>query len=76
MRGKVMHLLRSNVGPRLTLVLLSDYTTGKVMSSIKEMLPAEVEILRNGERTSVEPKNLVLGDLVWSSVRIAVIVYS
>lgn len=76
MRGKVMHLLRSEVGPRLTLVLLSDYTTGKVMSSIKEMLPAEVEILRNGERTSVEPKNLVLGDLVWSSVRIAVIVYS
>jgi hypothetical protein len=76
MRGKVMHLLRSDVGPRLTLVLLSDYTTGKVMSSIKEMLPAEVEILRNGERTSVEPKNLVLGDLVWSSVRIAVIVYS
>ncbi|KAJ9120086.1 hypothetical protein QFC22_002984 [Naganishia vaughanmartiniae] len=42
-----------------------DYTTGKVMSSIKEMLPAEVEILRNGERTSVEPKNLVLGDMVY-----------
>ncbi|KAJ9097793.1 hypothetical protein QFC19_006661 [Naganishia cerealis] len=35
------------------------------MSSIKEMLPLEVEILRNGERTSVDPKNLVLGDLVY-----------
>lgn len=34
------------------------------MSSIKEMLPVEVEVLRNGTKTSVEPKNLVLGDLV------------
>lgn len=42
----------------------SDYTTGKVMSSIKEMLPVEVEVLRNGAKTSVDPKNLVLGDLV------------
>lgn len=34
------------------------------MSSIKEMLPVEVEVLRNGAKTSVDPKNLVLGDLV------------
>lgn len=34
------------------------------MSSIKEMLPAEVEVLRNGSKTSVDPKDLVLGDLV------------
>ncbi|KAJ9117762.1 hypothetical protein QFC20_000040 [Naganishia adeliensis] len=42
-----------------------DYTTGKVMSSIKEMLPVEVEVLRNGAKTSVDPKTLVLGDLVY-----------
>lgn len=39
------------------------------MSSIKGMLPADVEILRNGEKTSVEAKNLVLGDLVSANVR-------
>jgi magnesium-transporting ATPase (P-type) len=37
------------------------------MSSIKEMLPAEVEVLRNGSKTSVDPKELVLGDLVSSA---------
>lgn len=49
---------------KLTERTTSDYTTGKVMSSIKEMLPAEVEVLRNGSKTSVDPKDLVLGDLV------------
>jgi magnesium-transporting ATPase (P-type) len=49
---------------KLTEPSSSDYTTGKVMSSIKEMLPAEVEVLRNGSKTSVDAKDLVLGDLV------------
>ncbi|VDC04342.1 unnamed protein product [Peniophora sp. CBMAI 1063] len=41
-----------------------DFSTSRVMSSIKDMLPADVVVLRDGSQTSVPAADLVPGDLV------------
>ena len=41
-----------------------DFSTSRVMSSIKDMLPADVVVLRDGSQQSVPAIELVPGDLV------------
>ncbi|KOS17404.1 Sodium/potassium-transporting ATPase subunit alpha-A [Escovopsis weberi] len=45
--------------------MYQDWSTSKVMSSIKDMLPAQCDVLRSGERTTVLAKNLVMGDVLF-----------
>ncbi|KAL7418441.1 hypothetical protein Q5752_006899 [Cryptotrichosporon argae] len=42
-----------------------DWSTGRVMSSIKGLLPADVSVLRAGTRSTVEARALVPGDIVY-----------
>ncbi|KAK7054487.1 hypothetical protein VNI00_003685 [Paramarasmius palmivorus] len=42
----------------------SDYTTGRVMASIKNMLPSEIAVIRDGEVHKLPASELVSGDLV------------
>ena len=41
-----------------------DFSTSKVMASIKGMLPSDVLVLRDGGQTKISAKDLVPGDLV------------
>ena len=41
-----------------------DFSTSRVMASIKGMLPSDVLVLRDGGQTKVSAKDLVPGDLV------------
>jgi sodium/potassium-transporting ATPase subunit alpha len=42
-----------------------DYSTGRVMNSIANMLPSDVLVLRDGSKIRVPAMNLVLGDVVF-----------
>ena len=45
-----------------------DFSTSRVMASIKGMLPSDVLVLRDGGQTKVSAKELVPGDLVTISM--------
>ena len=45
-----------------------DFSTSRVMASIKGMLPSDVLVLRDGNQTKVAAKDLVPGDLVTISM--------
>ena len=45
-----------------------DFSTSRVMSSIKGMLPSDVLTLRDGHQTKVPASDLVTGDLVHVSL--------
>lgn len=45
-----------------------DFSTSKVMSSIKGLLPANVLVLRDGKQINVAASELVLGDLIQVSL--------
>ena len=45
-----------------------DFSTSRVMASIKGMLPSDVLVLRDGGQTKVPAKELVPGDLVTISM--------
>uniref|UniRef100_A0A0W0FSB1 Cation-transporting P-type ATPase N-terminal domain-containing protein n=1 Tax=Moniliophthora roreri TaxID=221103 RepID=A0A0W0FSB1_MONRR len=45
-----------------------DYTTGRVMASIKNMLPSEIAVIRDGEVHRLPASELVSGDLVQISM--------
>lgn len=45
-----------------------DFSTSRVMASIKGMLPSDVLVLRDGSQTKVQAKDLVPGDLVTISM--------
>ena len=45
-----------------------DFSTSRVMASIKGMLPSDVLVLRDGGQTKVAAKELVPGDLVTISM--------
>ena len=42
-----------------------DFSTSRVMSSIKDMLPSDVVILRDGNKVKLPAAELVNGDLVY-----------
>lgn len=42
-----------------------DYSTGAVMDSIANMLPSDVNVLRDGHKVSVPAADLVNGDIVF-----------
>ncbi|KAF9263793.1 calcium ATPase [Marasmius fiardii PR-910] len=44
--------------------LWQDYTTGRVMASIKNMLPLEISVVREGSVSKIPAADLVQGDLV------------
>ena len=41
-----------------------DWSSGKVMASIKNMMPSSASVIRNGSEQKVPAENLVVGDLV------------
>ncbi len=43
---------------------LQDYSTNKVMDSIKGLMPSETTVIRDGERQTVAVSSLVAGDIV------------
>lgn len=43
---------------------LEDWSTGKVMGSIMDLLPTETVIIRDGDTTKTTASNLVVGDIV------------
>lgn len=45
-----------------------DFSTNRVMSSIKEMLPAAVTVRRDGTTTQVPARDLVPGDIITISM--------
>lgn len=42
-----------------------DFSTSRVMSSIKNMLPSVVQVLREGNQVMVQAPDLVNGDIVY-----------
>ncbi|KAL0059633.1 hypothetical protein AAF712_013598 [Marasmius tenuissimus] len=48
--------------------LWQDYTTGRVMASIKNMLPSEIVVIRDGQVHKMPASELVSGDLVQLSM--------
>lgn len=45
-----------------------DWSTGKVMASIKNLLPQQVTVLRDGAQVQIEGREIVPGDLVYISL--------
>ena len=45
-----------------------DFSTSRVMSSIKNMLPSAVQVLRDGKQVMVQAPDLVTGDIVYISM--------
>ncbi|KAL0576968.1 hypothetical protein V5O48_005010 [Marasmius crinis-equi] len=50
------------------LTVASDYSTGRVMASIKNMLPSEIVVIRDGQVHKMPASELVSGDLVQLSM--------
>ena len=44
--------------------MYQDWSTSKVMDSIKHMLPQEAPVFRNGVETKIPVSDMVVGDLV------------
>lgn len=64
----------SNIGLAIILILViltqgafsmyQDWTSSKVMDSIKNMLPSAAPVFRNGQETKINAIDMVVGDLV------------